>query len=178
MDEYVSKKHTKEREFRGCGGHASLILMEDVSPPNVSPLTPHLTIIYPMISLQVTRKCNFLNYCPIEVNKVSIERSWSVEAKSRWQCRHSSRILSTNLWFKIITKQMILELHFKVSRMHEWMKGGTWFISSEVMPWTSNFQRSTLSWGTEGVWWTCPTYIDGAYFSLYVSPLELHHTII
>ena len=31
MDKYVSKKHTKERELRGCRVHASLILMEHVS---------------------------------------------------------------------------------------------------------------------------------------------------
>ena len=34
--------------------------------------------------------------------------------------------------------------------MHEWMKGGTWTISSGVMPWTSKFLRSTLRRGNSG----------------------------
>ena len=61
--------------------------------PNVSPLTLHLTIIYLMISLCVTRKCNFLNSCSIEANKISTERSWSVEVKSWWKLSYWSRLL-------------------------------------------------------------------------------------
>ena len=30
MDKYVSKKHTKVKEFKGYGGHAPFILTEDV----------------------------------------------------------------------------------------------------------------------------------------------------
>ena len=64
-------------------------------PPNVTPLTLHLSIIYPIISLRVTRKCNFPNFCPIEANKVSTESSWSVKDRSGWKWRFSASFLTT-----------------------------------------------------------------------------------
>ena len=80
MDEYISKKHTKEREFKGFGGHATLILMADISLQ--MSLHSHSTV-----QSSTLQKYNNLHSCPIEANKIS------TVLKSEYQIRIEMMVL-------------------------------------------------------------------------------------
>ena len=73
MDEKVSKIHSKDGELNRCGGHAPLIVIKHVSFHMFLHLPYHFTIKYHIILLHVIRKCNFLNSCSIDANKVFTE---------------------------------------------------------------------------------------------------------
>ena len=78
--------------YRTVAGQAPIVTMNDWRVVHDSPYN-----LYHMISLRITRKCNFLKSCPIEANKVPTERSWSVKVKSRWTLRSWWRPLTPPL---------------------------------------------------------------------------------